>query len=158
MGKSQAWEASALDKLYSLRASLLKDMSIDYLIYDTSPGIQYSSINAVVSSDLPIVVATSDSLDIEGVTNMLAEFYDVFEKKTLILMNKVFPETDLPPEEKEKELISQLEETLDHPIVGVIPCYCDVLRAKRDYLLSLKNPAHPFTKKLEEIAEKIVQH
>jgi len=40
----------------------------------------------------------------------------------------------------------------------MIPCYCDVLRAKRDYLLSIKNPTHPFIQKLKEIAEKLVKY
>jgi len=156
MCKSQRWEASALNKLYSLKRLLLNDMKIDYLIYDTSPGIQYSSINAITSSDLPIVVATADPLDIECTRKMLSEFYDIFKEKTVLLMNKVFPE--VAPTHGEKELVDQLIETLSHPIIGIIPCYCDVLRAKRDYLLSLKNPTHPFIRKLEQIAEELVKY
>lgn len=131
---------------------------MDYIIYDTSPGIQYSSINAVAASDLRIVVTTSDPLDIEGVKNMLSEFHDIFENKILILINKVLPETERSLQEKEKALLSQLEETVGHPVIGVIPCYCDVLRAKRNYLLSLKNPTHPFIQKLKEIAEKLIKY
>jgi len=157
VGRSQSWEASALKKLCSLRSFLLNVMEIDYLIYDTTPGIQYSSINAVTSADLPIFVATSDPLDIEGVANVLSEFNDVF-RNALILMNKVFPETESLLDEKNKALVSQLEETLGHPIIGTIPCYCDVLRAKRDYSLIIKDPAHPFISKLEEVAKKLVEH
>jgi MinD-like ATPase involved in chromosome partitioning or flagellar assembly len=155
MGKGQMWEASALKKLYSVRSTLLEEMNMDYIIYDTSPGIQYSSINAVISSDLPIIVTTSDPLDLEGVRNMLSEFYDVFEKETLVLVNKAFPETETSGEE---EVTHELRKTVNRPIIGIIPCYCEVLKAKRDYLLGLENPAHPFMKKLEEIAEEIVKH
>jgi hypothetical protein len=70
-------------------------------------------------------------------------------------LNKVFPETELLSEEKETKIISQIEKNLKHPVLGIIPCYCDVLKAKRDYLLTLKNPDHPFTEKLETIIEKL---
>jgi len=157
MAKTRGWEASALKKLYSLRSFLLKNLNMDYVILDTSPGIQYSSINAIITSDLLIIVTTSDPLDIEGVRSMLREFYDLFEKRTLVLLNKVFPEMELLHEQENTELIKQLE-TLGHPIVGAIPCYCDVLRAKRDYSFSLRNPTHPFIRKLEEVAGKLVNY
>ena len=155
MGKSQAWEASALKKLYSIRSVLLGDMKMDFAVYDTSPGVQYSSVNAIISSDLPIVVTTADPLDIEGVRSMLSELYDVLGKKALVLVNKAFPETDPSCEEK---TISELKETVNCPILGTIPCYCDVLRAKRDRLLGLENPTHPFVGKLEAIAEELVRY
>jgi septum site-determining protein MinD len=158
MGKSKAWEVSALKKLYSLRSLLLKEKNMDYVIYDTSPGIHYSSINAIITSDLPIIVVTSDPLDIEGTRIMLSEFYEVFEKKTLILANKVFPETDSSPEEREKESFNKLQVTFGRTVIGIIPCYCDVLRAKRDYLLGLQDSTHPFARKLEEVAEKLIKY
>lgn len=158
LGKSKSWEASALKKLYSLKSVLVKDMDIDYIIYDTSPGIQYSSINAVISSDLTLVVTTSDPLDNEGLRNMLAEFNELFEKKTLIIVNKALPQTEPFFEEKKEESATQLERTLDIPVVGAIPCYCDVLKTNRDYLFSLKDPTHPFARALEEISEKIIKY
>jgi len=155
MGKSRAWEVTAVKKLFSLRSTLSKDMNIDCCIFDTSPGIQHSSINAVISSDLSIIVTTLDSLDIKGVKNMLAEFYDAFEKRTVALINKVFPETRIWSNGRQKALINQMEKTFKHPIIGVIPCYCDVLQAKRASLLVTEKPGHPFLRNLEEIAEKL---
>jgi len=158
MGKSRMWEASFLRRLLSLGSLLLNGMGMDYVIYDTGPGIQYSSINAIVSSDLPILVVTPDPLDIEGARSMLSEFHDVFEKRTAILVNKAFPESELSDREKSRGPWEDLKGTLGHPIMGVIPCYCDVLRGKRDFLFSMKNPTHPFVRNLEEIAEKLVEY
>jgi septum site-determining protein MinD len=155
MEKSRAWEVTAVKKLFSLLSSLFNDTNINCCIFDTSPGVQYTSINAVISSDISVIVATLDSLDLNGVENMLAELYDAFEKRTVVLINKVFPETRIWSSERQKALISQMENVLKHPIIGVIPCYCDVLQAKRTSLLAVENPDHPFLRHLEEVAEKL---
>jgi MinD-like ATPase involved in chromosome partitioning or flagellar assembly len=157
MGRSRAWEVTAAKRLFSVRTILSNDMHIDYCIFDTSPGIQYSSINAVVSSDMSVIATTLDSLDIEGVKNMVAEFYDEFEKRAVIVMNKVIPHTRIWSNIRKSELISQMEKALKHPIIGAIPCYCDVLEANRASLLAVEKPQHPFLKDLQEVAEKLEQ-
>jgi MinD-like ATPase involved in chromosome partitioning or flagellar assembly len=155
MDKSRSWEVTAVKRLFALRSKLFTDQEIDYCIFDTSPGVQYTSMNAVVSSDIPVIVATSDSLDLEGVKNMLVELYDAFAKKPVVLINKIFPETRVGLNEKQSDSLSRMEKVLKHPIIGVIPCFCDVLRSERSSLLAIENPNHPFIKSLEEIAEKL---
>jgi len=155
MEKSRAWEVTAVRRLFSLRSTLFEEMDIDCCIFDTSPGVQYTSINAVVSSDISIVVATTDSLELKGLENMLVELYDTFAKKTAVLINKVFPETRIWSSEQQKNLISQMEKALKHPVIGAIPCYCDVLQAKRTSLLAVDKPYHPFLRNLEAVAEKL---
>jgi len=155
MEKSRAWEVTAVKRLFSLRSALFDDMDIDCCFIDTSPGVQYTSINAVVSSDISVVVATLDSLELKGLKNMLAELYDAFAKRTVVLINKVFPETRVWSSDKQKSLTSKMEKVLKHPVIGVIPCYCDVLQAKRTSLLAVDKPYHPFLRNLEEIAEKL---
>jgi len=56
--KDRKWEMRALGRLLSLKNTLLNDMELDYLLFDTSPGLQYSSINAIVSADVVLVVST----------------------------------------------------------------------------------------------------
>ena len=155
MEKSRAWEVTAVKKLFSLLSSLFDDMNINCCIFDTSPGVQYTSINAVISSNISVIVTTLDSLDLKGVENMLVELYDAFAKKTVVLINKVFPETRIWSSERQEDLISQMERVLKHPVIGVIPCYCDVLQAERTSLLAVEKPFHPFLKNLEEVAEKL---
>ncbi|MCJ7719154.1 AAA family ATPase, partial [Candidatus Bathyarchaeota archaeon] len=41
--KDRKWEMRALGRLLALRNSLLTENAFDYLIFDTSPGLQYSS-------------------------------------------------------------------------------------------------------------------
>lgn len=152
--KDRKWEMRALGRLLSLKNTLLNDMELDYLILDTSPGLQYSSINAIVSADIVLVVSTIDASDIAGTKRMTHELYDLFEKKTGILMNKVPIEflsnpTDIEAMHKRFENMHTL------PVLKVIPCFCDVLRAGGTKIFARDEPNHPFTKHLEDIAIKI---
>jgi MinD-like ATPase involved in chromosome partitioning or flagellar assembly len=155
MGRSTAWEVAAAKKLFSIRTTLFDKLNIDCCILDTSPGIQYSSINGVASSDLTIIVTTLNSLDVKGVKNMLVEFYDEFEKKSAILINKVFPQTRMWSINEQNELITKMEKAFNRPIIGIIPCYCDVLEANSDSLLISNNSGHLFLEDLQEVAKKL---
>jgi MinD-like ATPase involved in chromosome partitioning or flagellar assembly len=155
MEKSRAWEVTAVKRLFSLRSKVLGEMNMDYCIFDTSPGVQYMSINAVISSDVSVVVATLDSLDLKGVESMLVELYDAFAKQPVVLLNKVSPETRILSGEKQDDLVRRIEKLLKHRVIGVIPCYCDVLQAERTSLFAVEKPGHPFLRNLEEVADKL---
>jgi septum site-determining protein MinD len=152
--KDRKWEMRALGRLLSLKNTLLNDMHLDYLIFDTSPGLQYSSINAIVSADVVLVVTSLDKSDIKGTQRMTHELYDLFEKKTGILLNKV-PAEMLSSESQKKSLFERLNNLHSLPILGIIPCFCDILRAGGTQIFAEEKPDHPFTKTLEKIATKI---
>jgi MinD-like ATPase involved in chromosome partitioning or flagellar assembly len=152
--KGRKWEMKALGRLLSLKDSLLNEMEFDYLIWDTSPGLQYSSINAIVSADVALVVTTIDASDIEGTQRMTHELYDLFEKKTGILMNKV-PAEIISSKTGKRNLRKQLETVHGFPILGIVPCFCDVLRAGGKYIFTEEKLEHPFTKIVGRIATKI---
>jgi MinD-like ATPase involved in chromosome partitioning or flagellar assembly len=152
--KDRKWEMRALGRLLSLKNTLLNDMELDYLIFDTSPGLQYSSINAIVSADVVLVVSTIDASDVEGTKRMTHELYDLFEKKTAILMNKV-PIEFLSTSVEREGVYKRFENTHTLPVLKVIPCYCDVLRAGGTKIFARDFPNHPFTKHVEEVVPKI---
>ena len=56
--KDRKWEMQALSRLFSLKTSLFNELDFDYVILDTSPGLQYSSINAIFVSDVSFLVTT----------------------------------------------------------------------------------------------------
>jgi len=152
--KDRKWEMKALGRLLALRNTLLNDMEFDYLVLDTSPGLQYSSINAIVGADVVIVVTTIDTSDVQGTSRMVHELYDLFEKKTGILLNKVPIEMISSKNEREK-IRREYEAANDLPVIDVVPCFCDVLRAGGTYIFTKEKPDHPFTKIMEQVANKI---
>lgn len=151
--KDRKWEMRALGRLLSLRTSLLNDKGFDYLIFDTSPGLQYSSINAIVGADIVLVATTLDRSDVDGTGRMLQELYDLFEKKTEIVLNKVLH--DVSSKSGKEIMQTKIGDLYHAPPLGIIPCFCDILRGEGNIIFPQEKPEHPFTKILEEIASKI---
>lgn len=150
--KDRKWEMRALGRILALRDSLLVGQGFDYLIFDTSPGLQYSSINAIVSSDLVVVATTSDRSDVDGTKRMLHELYELFEKKTEIVLNKVMQDLS---SKSGPDAHAKIKDIYQAPLLGIIPCYCDVLRAEGGIIFAQEKPDHPFTRILNEMASTI---
>jgi MinD-like ATPase involved in chromosome partitioning or flagellar assembly len=142
----------ALGRLLALRTSLLNDEGFDYLILDTSPGLQYSSINAIVSADLVLVATTFDRSDVDGTRRMLRELYDLFEKKTEIVLNKVL---DGSLRSGKDDVKTRFKEVYQVPLLGIVPCFCDVLKAEGGVIFAQDKPDHPFTRIVGEMANRI---
>jgi len=152
--KDRKWEMKALGRLLSLKTSLLNDAGLDYVIFDTSPGLQYSSINAIVSADVVLVVSGTDISDIKGTQRMIDELYELFEKKTGLIMNKVL--TDVLSSKTERaDLANKLLNSYNLPMIEMIPCYCDILRTGNSIIFTVENPEHPFVKTLDRVATNI---
>jgi MinD-like ATPase involved in chromosome partitioning or flagellar assembly len=152
--KDRKWEMKALGRLLSLKTSILDEMGFDYVVFDTSPGLQYSSINAIVSADVVLVVSGMDISDIRGTKRMIDELYDLFEKKTGLIMNKVFAEA-LLSKSKRSDLAKQLMNSANLPLIEMIPCFCDILKTGGTSVFATENPEHPFIKTLDKVATSI---
>jgi MinD-like ATPase involved in chromosome partitioning or flagellar assembly len=150
--KDRKWEMHALGRLLALRNALLNDKEFDYLVFDTSPGLQYSSINAIVAADFVVVATTGDRSDVDGTRRMLHELYNLFEKKTGLVLNKVL---DVASKSNTDELQNRVKTVYQVPMLGFVPCFCDVLRAEGNYIFAQDKPDHPFTKILAEMTRKI---
>jgi len=150
--KDRKWEMRALGKLLSLRNTMLNDKEFDYLIFDTSPGLQYSSINAIVTADYVVVATTGDRSDVDGTRRMLRELYNLFEKKTGLVINKVLDPTSISKNDK---MDAKVKNVYQVPMLGLVPCFCEVLRAEGNLIFAQDKPNHPFTKILDEMARRI---
>jgi septum site-determining protein MinD len=146
--KDRKWEMEALARLLALKDFLLDDMGFDYVICDSSPGLQYSSINAIVAADTVLVVTSVDKSDVDGTQRMVKDLYELYEKKTGIVVNKV-PQTVLSGKTHIKLDTHQL------PIVDLVPCSCDILQSGGEYLFTFEKSEHPLTQKMRDIATKI---
>lgn len=151
--KNRKWEMKALGRLLSLKTTLLKDMDLDYIIYDTSSGVLYSSINAIVSSDIVMLINTTDKLQVKGTQIMVNELYELFEKKTGILLNKV-PLGRKSLTKVEALTTLEYENLYKLPVLGVIPCFCEMLEVEVATFFEDK-PNHLFTRIFENIALRV---
>jgi MinD-like ATPase involved in chromosome partitioning or flagellar assembly len=118
VGKSRSWETEALNKTVSLKATLT-EQGFSKIIFDTPPGLAYSAINAVIASDIVVLVMRMESMDILGTKEMMKGVYELLEKPSVVAVNMV-----LPPQRK--VLTPTLEKIFGKQVLGYIPCLCQV--------------------------------
>jgi MinD-like ATPase involved in chromosome partitioning or flagellar assembly len=100
-----------------------------------------------------IVATTFDRSDVDGTRRMLKELYELFEKKTEIVLNKVL--NDIVLKGGKDEVQTKIKDVYQAPILGIIPCFCDVLKGEGHVIFAQEKPEHPFTRILESIANKV---
>jgi len=153
LGKNRKWEMEALKKTVKAKRLILDEMGYDLLILDTSPGIQYSSVNAVVASDHVILVMKGDEFDLEGTKELVKGVYHPLGRKTLLILNKI------PIKEVGKKIVDQkistIKKLLNLEVLGTLPCDCMLMFEGGKHLLVVENINHPFSEAIKEIAEKI---
>jgi MinD-like ATPase involved in chromosome partitioning or flagellar assembly len=118
LGKSRSWETEALNLTVNLKNSLA-ELGFGKVIFDTPPGLAYSSINAVIASDIVALVMRMDSLDILGTKEMVKSVYELLAKPSMVVVNMVLPA-------QQKALEATLDKIFGNKIKSFIPCLCEV--------------------------------
>jgi septum site-determining protein MinD len=152
MSKDRKWEVKALTKTLAGKKEILEEKEIDYLIYDTSPGAQYSSINALAGADLVSLVMKADEFDLEGTKELAKGVYEALGRKSGIVLNKIPLEQVAAAGGKEK-FGRQIEAEVGLPLVGMIPCMCELMAFGGKSIYAIDKPDHTFTRSVGEIAE-----
>ncbi|HID16746.1 TPA: hypothetical protein EYP26_00470 [Candidatus Bathyarchaeota archaeon] len=153
MAKDRRWEMRALHRTLSAKRIVHEGMGVDLLIFDTSPGMIYSSINALASSDLILIVMKGDVFDLEGTIELVRGTYDILGRKAQIILNKI-PLGHFKAGGAEA-LQASIQEKLGLPVVGLIPCDCGLLADGGKSIYAIEKPSHPFVQALSKMAEKI---
>lgn len=160
MTKDREWEAKALHYTLSAKAVMLKE-GVDLVVFDTSPGIQYSSVNALASSNIIVLVMNRDELDREDVVSVVNKLYKPFGRKIGVVLNKMvlcLPEEKSQkmkrPDKESMQLIESVEHKLGCPVWGLIPCFCEV-SLEGNIVYALQKPNHPFVSELSAVADSI---
>ena len=158
------WQLSALRRFLAAKRELFSKYKMDYIILDTSPGIRYWSINAIAASDLLFLMMKINEMDVVGTKKMIKETYDSLTKlgsKKFILLNKIpgaSPIKEFQTSKKQGILWeNEIEKELGTKVIGSIPCYCDVQFNKYEFLSTINKPNHPFSKKVNTIADNILE-
>jgi MinD-like ATPase involved in chromosome partitioning or flagellar assembly len=143
----------ALQRLFGLRKSLFEDQGFEYLILDTSPGLQYSSINSVVVADAALIVTTSEESDIAGTQQMFRYLYGRVGKKIMVLFNKVPYERGLSEEMMRVKDSFVSEKTILCDDMG---CFCDVPVSEDPCFFAREEEYHPFSRALRRIVSRLI--
>jgi chromosome partitioning protein len=187
-GSSQGGRQDTKKQLFRrfvlLREMLLSEYQVDYIIIDTSSGIRYWSINALVVADALLLTLKMADLDVAGTRELFEEIYGSFTKfgtKSFLLCNRVsgycLPHnvlnemalhsratvigTSTPKSLLMNQQVNQtnMENFLINEtgmeVISTIPCYCDIQFSRKEFLTVLYQPEHPFAKQIEQLVRAV---
>jgi MinD-like ATPase involved in chromosome partitioning or flagellar assembly len=121
-----------------------REHNLEYMIVDTHPGIDKSTLISMGVCDINIIISRMDNQDIFG-TGVMLEVIKVLEKPQILIANMIPPGVD---REKVKD---RLETLFSTKVLSVIPFYTEILRALSSDLFVLRNPEHDFTTALKPV-------
>jgi MinD-like ATPase involved in chromosome partitioning or flagellar assembly len=154
MSKDRRWEVKALTKTLAGKKEIIEKKGVDYLIFDTSPGAQYSSINALAGADLVSLVMKADEFDLEGTKELSKGVYQALGRKSGLVLNKI-PLEQIAASGGAEKFGKQIESDVGLPLVGMIPCMCELMAVGGKVIYTLERPDHAFTKSVAQIAESL---
>lgn len=143
--KGKDWQAKALKTLMNTK-KLLNSSGVDIFIVDTSPGVDFGSINAVAVSDYVVTVIKPSRICISSTGHIIDGVYKLLNKPCGIVENMCLKEHLLDPTHSEM---------FNKPVLASISCMCDVALKSDTQILTLTEPDHPFSSSMFTIAEKI---
>lgn len=144
VSKDRNWQAGALKALMNGKREL-SDKKIDVLIFDTSPGVEYESINAVAASDMVIIVHNDTNACRDCTEQLIKGVYSLLDKKCAIVDNMHHGNClDLTNSSKHGV-----------PILATIPCMCEIATRGKTEILTHTDPQHLFSRSIITIRDKI---
>lgn len=184
MDQLQTIKGKTISRFVSLKDQLIIDKSVDYVIFDTSPGLRFFAINAIAIADIILLVLKMGDMDIAGTRTIVTDIIDPFRTEgtdAYLLLNRVkgycIPEiitntinnnktgnnntnrnlTMVPEPEQISmpDLEKYLKDETTLDLLLSVPCYCDIQFSKREFLTSLTYPNHPFTVEMNEIIRRL---
>ena len=158
------WQRRAIERFLEAKKKLFSELDLDYIFLDTSPGIRYWSINAILVSEIMFLMMKINEMDVIGTKQMIKDIYQSLSElgsKHLIILNKV---SGASPNKKFQKKLNQksmmafdIETNVGAKVLETIPCFCDIQFEKSEFLYAIKKPKHPFSKKILSIANKIYE-
>jgi MinD-like ATPase involved in chromosome partitioning or flagellar assembly len=128
---------------------IIDELSLDYLVIDTHPGVNEETLLSIAISDFLAIIMRPDSQDYQGtsVTVEVARKLDV--RNMMLIVNKVPPSFDL------EALKNRIEATYRTPVAAVIPHSDELMTLGSSGIFSLQLPDNQVSKKYQEVAKLI---
>ncbi|MDK2891945.1 MinD/ParA family protein [Methanohalophilus sp.] len=139
--KDRRWQSQALQKLIDCKKKLFSS-GFDVVIMDSSPGVDYTSVNVVACSEYVITVFKSG--ESRGVQLVINGIYKPLEKRCFAIENMNNGVSSF-----------SFEDQIPVPVLARIPCMCDVSKYGTKKLFTCEDPAHPFSKAIFNLKDQI---
>jgi len=130
--------------------NLSRDLSLDYLLIDTHPGLNEETLLSFTISDVLLLLLRPDRQDFQGtaVTVDVARRLDV--PNLLLVLNKIPSGVDLD------DLRQQMFDAYGAETAAMLPLSEEVVQNASGGLFSLTSPEHPWSKQIGLIVDRIL--
>jgi MinD-like ATPase involved in chromosome partitioning or flagellar assembly len=128
---------------------LIDELSLDYLLIDTHPGLNEETLLSIAISDVLVVLMRPDRQDFHG-TAVTVEVARKLEVRQLVMvLNKVLPGVI------ERGFAEEVTRAYGAPVVGVLPEAPEMLELGSEGLFTLKFPDHPLSAGIRQVATRL---
>lgn len=131
-------------------AALLTQLQSDFLLIETTPGFNEEAFLAFAISDLLTLMLRLESDDFQDTAVITDLAYQLQVPQTCLVANPV------PPNLPFEDLVVQLTEAYNLPILGLLPPTPTTLNTPAQPLLYKAQPDHPYSRGIEAIAHQIM--
>jgi MinD-like ATPase involved in chromosome partitioning or flagellar assembly len=129
---------------------LIKELSLDFLLIDTHPGLSRETLLSIAISNLLVMILRPDRQDYQG-TAVTADVARQLSAPCIkLVINKV-------PSKISPEILRQkVEQTYDIPVAGIFPLSEEMAQFGSTGLFCMQYPEDPFTQELMKVASHIL--
>ena len=145
---ADGYNANTLNKQFK---RLMASLDLDFLILDTHPGLNRETLLTTSISDLLVLLIRPDKQDYHG-TAVLVEVANRLQVPRIrLLANKVLPTMDW------QSVREQIEKAYGYDLIGMLPLDEALIQLGSRKLFVPEYPDHPWSQRVVEIADKIVE-
>jgi MinD-like ATPase involved in chromosome partitioning or flagellar assembly len=130
--------------------ALIEKLELDFLFIDTHPGVNEETLLSIAISDTLVLILRPDQQDFQGtaVTVELARKLGV--PQMMLVVNKALPTMNFA------ELTAKAEKIYQVPVAAVLPLTTELVQLGSGGLVSLMYPDLDVSRRIKQIAQRIL--
>lgn len=130
--------------------ALIQDLTLDYLLIDTHPGLNEETLLSIAISHTLIIILRPDQQDYQGTSVTLEVAERLGVPHMLLVLNKGLPDVD--PEAYR----AQLTRTYGVDVGAVIPLSTELVSLGSRDIFYLHDPSHRFSQEIKSLGQKLI--
>lgn len=129
---------------------LIDNLSLDYLLIDTHPGLNEETLLSIAISDVAVLILRPDKQDYQGTAITVDIARRLGVEKLFLVVNKA------PCILNFDDLKEQIENTYDATVAGILPHSDDMMFLASNGVFTIRFPDHLYTSIVRDIAAKVM--
>ena len=129
---------------------ICRNLSIDYLLIDTHPGLNRETLLSIAVSDELIIILRPDQQDFQGTAVTLEVARKLETPNISLVVNKVLPPYNV------EAIQTQMQEKFRAPVTAILPVSNEMLQLGSRGIFILEFPNHVYSNQVRAITSKLM--